>query len=236
MARMNVALQELGHAVSARGSGAAGRGARGGADGGHQRGAWRGGQEGVGARESPGAGELKELEGLRGLRKPEGGRAGGTGGLQGAARTYGMQGLCGAGAKGTEWLEGPCPPWWRRRTPPKSLPGVGQRELGWFRRGPTNPAPLRHEAYLRYSNAAHRVTLKTAPLEGAGGSVPTGLSPTEGVGGAPEIGFCLEDATEDAGEGVLATAQDENHPGGERGMLRGAGVVGGLAGQAPTGC
>lgn len=134
-----------------------------------------------------------------------------------------MQGLCGAGAKGTGWIEGPCPPWWGKKEPPKSLPGVGQRELGWFRHGPTNPALPRCETYLGYCNAAHRVT----PSGGGRGPVPAGLSPTEGVGGAPEIGSCLEDATEDAGEGVLVIAQDEDHLRGERSTLRGAGAVGG---------
>lgn len=47
----------------------------------------------------------------------------------------------------------------------KPVPGVGQWELGWLGYSLTNPTPLRHEMC---SNAAHRVTPKTAPLEGAG--------------------------------------------------------------------
>lgn len=69
MARMNVALQELGHAVSARGSagagGGAGRGQRAGSGaggGGHRRG---GRVVGEGDRRGPGQRRARELEGSR---------------------------------------------------------------------------------------------------------------------------------------------------------------------------
>lgn len=116
MARMNVALQELGHAVSARGSGRE-RGTWKGT-GGTSEGLGEGDRRGLGHRRARGLENSRSWKGCGGFgNRREGGRAGGTGELRGAARAYGMQGLHGAGAQGTEWLEGPCSPCCRKKDP-----------------------------------------------------------------------------------------------------------------------
>lgn len=89
-----------------------------GARGAPARGLGEGDRRGSGHRRARGLENSRSWKGCGGFgNRREGGRAGGTGGLRGAARAYGMQGLHDAGAKGTDWLEGPCPPWWRKKDP-----------------------------------------------------------------------------------------------------------------------
>lgn len=88
MARMNVALQELGHAVSARGSGAAGRGARGEGTRGTSEGLGEGDRRGSGQRRAPGLENSWIWKGCGGFgNRREGGWAGGTGGLRGGGES-----------------------------------------------------------------------------------------------------------------------------------------------------
>lgn len=159
------------------------------------------------------------------------------------AGARGLQGAAGAGAGGTAGLEGPRPPQWGGEGGGRPLlsPCLGSGRGRW---GSSEMAP-QTPLYRGMKPTWGTVMLpggclpKAAPLEGAGGPFPAGLSPTEGAGGAPGPGpDPASGVPGGAGEGVLPAGAQENedHPGGERSMLGEPGQWGCLAGQAPTGC